>query len=609
MFYCGQTPLQTAAVLDGVASCSVTVPAYGESATYSAKIHENDSWAAGESNLVAVTVKSASLAVPTLTAQREGASVDLSQPLLAGASYTFYLGDVVTLDGGEAEYRIQWLRNGAVIEGAAGTSLQVTDALPGDRFCVQLLPEGSIRVGAKSAELVFEAAGRVALDLQIRSERHDAGYEGIVQGERVNVLLTPGEEIESLSLSIDGQTAQFASQNTALDIPWTASAPGPHTLTVTARSGERSSVITRLLTVRSTSYELYATKTETVYNGQAQGIEWALTGLEGAADQVTVQYFQDGRAVEPVEAGSYDYVLTLPEGTAWVGRSVRGHFTIQPRPVTIADLRPQDKVYDGSTSVAASEILLDNVLGGDSLCALGELYTAAASAGETTLHIGSVTLIGGDAGNYCYQDTGYSEPFCIRHNRLQGSIASRVYAYTGEGIQISDSDIYLIDQYGRRFSDYQLSYYYHTGHGLESVPALLEPGKYTVVARGGSNYTGGAAAAVYVGEEAELLSPVSTDFTSAVVILEDTVQCYGASSGVSSNGTVRYWAGGGWTETAPEEAGRYLVRAEKSGVVAYGIYHILKAAPSLTFTATDAVYNSAPYDGAPLGDFSGGDLV
>lgn len=421
--------------------------------------------------------------------------------------------------------------------------------------------------------------------------------------------------------------------------------PGYYTLTVTAESnnGYAPQTITRTLIVRDNAYTLTATKESKVYNGKAQGIDWALTGvdIEDALAQksVVVYYYdKDGKMVEPTQAGEYQYDLYLPASAYWTElEHVSGTFTIEKRPVEVVDLVAQAKVYDGTNNANIQEIILNDsavdsngtatgntgIIDGDSVYAVGTGYTSKDTAGtDATLGVKDVSLKGDDAANYVPVNSGHTEVFNIQRSQVKGAIVSgRTYKYTGKDIKLSASDIYLIDQAGSQLTNYDVTYYYHNGDGVEQVDAMNKMGKYTVIARPEQdNYKGGATAIVYVGNT-DTPGTLDNGAKSSLITISNTVELYGATTGVEAKATkgtatAYYYYNNGtstdWHTDAPANAGRYLVKATvtNDGVTdtAYGLYTVVKARPALTLTATGATYNSAQYNGTPNGTYNGGTL-
>ena len=416
--------------------------------------------------------------------------------------------------------------------------------------------------------------------------------------------------------------------------------PGYYTLTVKAESnnGYAPQTITRTLIVRDNAYTLKATKESKVYNGKAQGIDWTLTGvdIENALAQksVVVYYYdKDGKMVEPTQAGEYRYDLYLPASAYWTELThITGTFTIEKRSVKVDDLVAQAKVYDGTNNANIQEIILNDsavnsdgiatgdegIIDGDSVYAVGTGYTDKAAAGTAKLGVKDVTLMGDDAANYEFKESDYTEVFNIQRSQVKGAIVSgRTYKYTGKDIKLAASDIYLIDQAGNQLTDYDVTYYYHNGDGVEKVDAMNKMGKYTVIARPEQdNYKGGATETVYVGT-ADNAGTLDKSAVSSLITISNTVELFGATENegivatATNNATVtvEYQNGTGWSATRPTAAGRYLVKVTTStGDTAYGLYTVVKARPALTLTATGATYNSAQYNGTPNGTYNGGTL-
>ena len=415
--------------------------------------------------------------------------------------------------------------------------------------------------------------------------------------------------------------------------------PGYYTLTVTAESnnGYAPQTITRTLIVRDNAYTLTADKVVSkVYNGKAQGIDWTLTGvdIEDALAQksVVVYYTKDGKMVEPTQAGEYQYDLYLPASAYWTELThITGTFIIEKRKVEVVDLVAQAKVYDGTPNANIQEIILNDastdqtttglpiddegIIDGDSVYAVGTGYTSKDTAGtDATLGVKDVSLKGDDAANYVLDKSDYTEVFNIQRSQVKGAIVSgRTYKYTGKDIKLAASDIYLIDQAGNQLTDYDVTYYYHNGDGVEKVDAMNKMGKYTVIARPEqTNYKGGAEQTVYVGNT-DTPGTLDNSAKSSLITISNTVELFGATENegivatATNNATVtvEYQNGTGWSATRPTAAGRYLVKVTTStGDTAYGLYTVVKARPALTLTATGATYNSAQYNGTPNGTYN-----
>lgn len=484
--------------------------------------------------------------------------------------------------------------------------------------------------------------------------------EGIVSGETatIHVLASGAAKTTPIStvtatITKSGATEPVFNEkannvNGYTSFAWDTSdlTPGYYTLTVTAESnnGYAPQTITRTLIVRDNAYTLSATTISKVYNGKAQGIDWELTGvdIENALAQksVVVYYTKDGKMVEPTQAGEYQYDLYLPASAYWTELThVSGTFIIEKRKVSVDDLVAQAKVYDGTNNANIQEIILNDsavdskgtatgntgIIDGDSVYAVGTGYTSKDTAStDATLGVKGVSLEGDDAANYEFKESDYTEVFNIQRSQVKGAIVSgRTYKYTGKDIKLAASDIYLIDQAGNQLTDYDVTYYYHNGDGVEKVDAMNKMGKYTVIARPEQdNYKGGATAIVYVGNT-DTPGTLDNSAKSSLITISNTVELYGAAenkgivaTATKGTATAYYYYNNGtstdWHTDVPANAGRYLVKATvtNDGVTdtAYGIYTVVKARPALTLTATNATYNSAQYNGAPTGNYNGGAL-
>lgn len=498
------------------------------------------------------------------------------------------------------------------------------------------------------SNIIMAGDGDLTLNVAVTTEKSEADWEGIVQGEEVTFHtlmsgatgLTPIANVEITVTDKADKTVFSDNENNVngnVRFEWTPTVPGYYTVTVkaTPTNGYAEKTITKEIIVRDNDYQINVTGTSKTYNGSTLGadVEIANMDIEAAlaAKSWTVTYTDaEGNKVEPTQAGEYDYVVTLPASAYWTEKTMEGTFTIEKRQVSVADLVAQAKVYDGTTNVNLLEIVLDDaetaqsttglpsnnwgVINGDSLYAVGTGYTASANAGNTKLGVKDVELKGDDAHNYVLNSTSYTEDFNIQRNQLQGDVADATYQYTGSSITVPADDIYLIDQQGNVVTDYTVTYYYHNGEGVEKVEAMKDLGMYTIVVnKDPANYKGGASQIVYVSNAAQDAAP-SKDFESATVDITNTVELYGESTGIvatASTGAVSkiaYRVGTEWTTTVPINAGRYLVKVTTStDDVAYGLYTIVKARPEVTLTVgeTTVVYDSSLHTGNPSTTSSG----
>ena len=489
------------------------------------------------------------------------------------------------------------------------------------------------------------------LTVNVNTSNTSKGYEGIVEGETVTIhTFTSGATgttpISQLTVNIyEGKspaagatpvfTAEKANVNGHVSFDWNKDVtPGYYTLKVKATftNGYDDKEITRTLIVRDNDYSFNVTGDNAVYNGKVQGLKVAVAdmGIENALAQksVVVYYYTDEartQQVEPTQAGTYYATVRLQESAYWTEKTFPATFTIKPREVSVVDLVAQAKVYDGTTNANIQEIILNDatvdpatglptdgkgIIDGDSVYAVGTGYTSLATAGTAKLGVKDVTLKGDDAANYDLTSYSYTEDFNIQRSQVKGAIVSgRTYKYTGKDIKLAASDIYLIDQAGSQLTDYDVTYYYHNGDGVEKVDAMNKMGKYTVIARPEQdNYKGGATETVYVGT-ADNAGTLVTNAVSSLITISNTVELYGATNGVTfsatkGTATASYYYDGAWKDNAPTAAGRYLVKATvtNDGVTdtAYGIYTIVKARPEFTPTTdkSSMEYTSGRYDGA-----------
>ena len=133
-------------------------------------------------------------------------------------------------------------------------------------------------------------------------------------------------------------------------------------------------------------------------------------------------------------------------------------------------------------------------------------------------------------------------------------------------------------------------------------------GKYTVViSMPESNYKGGLTTTLYILKDAPTKreGDVVKTATSALAYITDTNHVYdGTAKSVTvttTKGTasVQYaGADGQYTNTAPVNAGRYMVKVTVESQTYYGVMTIVKGEPSFTFTAATENYDGKRYDGS-----------
>lgn len=532
---------------------------------------------------------------------------------------------------------------------AKGSFTEVQQAIPGHKVYY--------------SNILVAANAPATLTVNVNTDNTSKGYEGIVEGETVTihtftsgatgttpiskltVNIYPGKPEAVAAAAAAGTpvapvfTAEKANVNGHVSFDWNKDVtPGYYTLKVKATftNGYDDKEITRTLIVRDNDYSFNVTGDNAVYNGKVQGLKVAVAdmGIENALAQksVVVYYYTDEartQQVEPTQAGTYYATVRLQESAYWTEKTIYPTFTIKPREVSVVDLVAQAKVYDGTNNANIQEIILNDaevnsttglptddkgIIDGDSIYAVGTGYTSLATAGTAKLGVKDVSLKGDDAANYDLTSYSYTEDFNIQRSQVKGAIVSgRTYKYTGKDIKLAASDIYLIDQAGSQLTDYDVTYYYHNGDGVEKVDAMNKMGKYTVIARPEQdNYKGGATETVYVGTT-DNAGTLDKSAVSSLITISNTVELYGATTRVTvsatkGTATARYYYNNGtsadWHTDVPTNAGRYLVKATvtNDGVTdtAYGIYTIVKARPEFTPTTdkSSMEYTSGRYDGA-----------
>lgn len=508
------------------------------------------------------------------------------------------------------------------------------------------------------SNVLCAADGQTTIDVLIDTNGRGTNKEGITEGETVNVNVflsgaTQATPIADVTVKIENDTAKGNNETYSTTLtgstvngwnvfPWNTVgvAPGFYKVTVSSKSntGYADETVTRSLIVRESSYTIVPSNTTVTYNGRTQGLTVALngfgfngTGINKAANKSwTVKYYdKDNNLVEPTQAGTYRAVITLPASAYWTEQSFETTFTIAPRSVSIADAIAQAKVYDGTTNVNIVEVMLNDaetdqgttglptndigIINGDSIYATATGTLRDANAGENEFTVSDVQLHGDDADNYVVDETvTYKEPIYVSRSQVYGETGT-LKLKQGEAFP-ADKVIKMIDQSGREITlgtgteDYTLTFYYHSDTKIEKTTDISKLGLYTVVARPNqSNYKSGVTMQFNVVETATVPTPAATPKASTLINISNTAELYGKSTGVTASTTndaatttIEYQSvSTGWTTTAPTSAGRYLVRVTaNTGDVAYGIYTITKAHPSIDVTpATGLTYNSMPQNG------------
>lgn len=427
--------------------------------------------------------------------------------------------------------------------------------------------------------------------------------------------------------------------------------PGFYTMWITAKTntGYATKFFERSIIVRESSYDFNIDNRTTTYNGQTQGVTVTLNGFdfkgkdinEAAKKSWTVKYYKGEvkpeNLVEPSQAGTYKAVVTLPGSAYWTEHSETVDFTISKRSVSIADAVAQAKVYDGTDNVNIVEVILNDaetnqavngtglptnnvgIINGDSIYAVAtEKKLGKADAGDNSFTIKSIQLLGDDAANYVWNDAVYTEPIYVSRSQVYGETAALIPG-TDVSLKLkkgedfpADQVIKMIDQAGNKLEankGYTLTFYYHSDTEIKQTNDLSKTGLYTVVARPKQdNYKGGVTMKFEVIDGETTYTPAAEPKPSTLITISNTAELYGntENTGVQTSFTndatlfkIEYQNGANWTETRPTDAGRYLLKVTATtGDVAYGIYTITKAHPSISITAAEAAYNSMPYTGA-----------
>lgn len=492
------------------------------------------------------------------------------------------------------------------------------------------------KIGAENTEGITEGE-------TVTANVYLSGVVGAVPNANVTVTVTNDD---AKGNGTAGEYKQIlGNKNTvngwnAFDWDTTGVTPGFYTLTVSAttNTGYAAKEITRSLIVRESSYDFNIDNRTTTYNGQTQGVTVTLNGfdfkgkdIKAAAEKSwTVKYYKGEvkpeNLVEPSQAGTYKAVVTLPGSAYWTEQTKTVDFTIEKRSVSIADAIAQAKVYDGTTDVNIVEVMLNDaetdqttngtglptnnvgIINGDSIYAVAtEAKLSSANAGDNSFTISTIKLRGDDAANYVWDGTAaYTEDIYVSRSQVYGVSSTDVTLKAGE--KLPADAVYMIDQAGNKITSYDVLYYLHTDTEIKKVDNTNEKGLYTVIVRPKQdNYKSGVTLRVTVGD-ATGYTPAVAPKPSTLITISNTAELYGAAEnkGIQTSFTngatltkLEYQAGTGWMTDRPTSAGRYLVKVTAStGDVAYGIYTITKAHPSIDVTpATGLTYNSMPQNG------------
>ena len=495
--------------------------------------------------------------------------------------------------------------------------------------------------------------GSTTISVAINTSKTDEyNSEGVTEGEIVtaNVFLSGStKETPNATVSVTvendadkGNTTQYKQKledrNTvngwnAFDWDTKGVQPGFYKLTVkaTSNAGYADKIITRSIIVRESSYKFNVSNLNPTYNGRTQGVsvtldEFHFNGSDidaAAAKSWTVKYYDaTGKQVEPSQAGTYTAKVTLPASAYWTEKVEEFTFTIQPRKVSVEDAVAQAKVYDGKTNVNLVEVILNDavtnqttglptgntgIINGDSIYATATGTLKNANAGENKFTVSNVELLGDDAANYVWNGAVYTEPIYVSRSQVYGETGT-LKLKQGEQFP-ADQVIKMIDQSGSEPA-YTLTFYYHSDTEIKQTNDLSKTGLYTVVARPNQdNYKGGVTMKFEVVKDAAVAQKVDAaePQPSTLISISNTAELYGQVNGVNVALTkegatyeVVYLNGANEVKDATTlNAGRYIVKVTAStGDVAYGIYTITKAHPTLEVTpAENLTYNSMQQNG------------
>lgn len=482
------------------------------------------------------------------------------------------------------------------------------------------------------------------------------GTSGALEGDDVafNVYVYGGSIVPTGSVTVsvkdENGTEVFTGTNNIVNgynsIVWADAPGGIYEVTTTYSSNNEyiADPVVEEYIVRFNDHAISVPDKTVVYNGEhykytaadvtVTGITNVVTDIEQMAkDDVAYTYFyieEDGSETWvdfPTEAGTYKVKAWLPESEYWTEKTDEATLTIEKRTLEISEIVILDKVYDGTTNVDILKVELKDaaqssvtglptgntgVVEDDSVYVILEAALDSANAGDRTLTVTGVEILGPSADNYTMAP-GYTQTVTVERNQLYGEMKQGITLKAGT--LITAEDIKLIDQSGADFTKYKVTYYLHTGSGIEKVTDTNTKGKYTVVVSPTSdNYKGGASATVYVGDTAVAGTFSGATYASTIVSISDTeVEYNGAVQAPTitlTNGAtvvaVQYYANGTGVNKV-KDAGRYLVSVlDSTGRVTRGIFTIHKSAQTPgTLTVDDSTYGDGyGYDINYTGDLA-----
>lgn len=224
-------------------------------------------------------------------------------------------------------------------------------------------------------------------------------------------------------LYTDGTTAKEATvennlvdTSVAVDITYsTADGNAPKTAgtyTASVTIGGATASVQFELVKRSATAEnfIYTAPENLVYDGTAKyatvEVSPEITGL----GEITVKYYKDGEAVEPINAGTYTVKVSTAESDKYYALTdvELGSFTIDKKAVTVSATVP-DRIYGDDYRVDTSKVVVtfDGVIDGDDvgyvvIDAYYHVHTVTDNAPVQVVY----NVNGADSGNYQFPEYG-----------------------------------------------------------------------------------------------------------------------------------------------------------------------------------------------------------
>ena len=367
-----------------------------------------------------------------VTAEDEGSGVGKVEYLLSETAFTSkdaITGNwtELTLNGGKASFGIEPDRKAFVY-------VRVTDN------------SGNITVVNSDGVVVYTDAEAIAgIKIFIMGLESDIGYHLNMNGNTVSEVYNGTEKLNDTDyyVSWDGS---FTLKNSYLS----TLAAGEYTISLMFRPmGENyvdnngndapSEVFLKLTVVKKTPILDHKSSDGKIYDGNPIGTPTFNTDSDGAltfeykrADEDDTAY----TAVAPKNVGNYIIRITTAETDTFKAASSTMEFDIQPKEVTISDVKVADKIYDGTADASITSFGTVNVLarGDDVKIEPGEAAFDNKNVGSgKTVTFSGFSLSGDDALNYTLvsQPSAVTADITAREITIIGATVESTKVYDG----------------------------------------------------------------------------------------------------------------------------------------------------------------------------------